>query len=102
MTKKNNKIPGSHTRWGDGQSIGFPGCRIKVLLTKLSMLFESKPVLASMDDCENIEDVLRYSKRHYSGDDFVIIGHPKTITPHVINLLEYFINKHPEIEFKLF
>ena len=55
-----------------------------------------------MDDCLNIEDVLSYSKKYYSGEDFVIIGHPKTFTPHVINLMEDFINKHPEVEFKLF
>lgn len=102
MTKKNNKTPGSQVRWGNGESIGYPGGRVKVLLTKLGMLFQSKPVLASMDECLNIEDVLRYSKRHYFGDDFVIIGHPKTLTPHIINLLEYFIVYHPEIEFKIF
>lgn len=101
MTKKNNKMAGSQVTWGNGRSIGFPGGRIKVLLTKLRMLFESNPIQASMDDCLNIEDVLNYSKKHYYGDDFVIIGHPKTFSPHVINLLEGFIISHKEIEFKL-
>lgn len=101
MTRKNQETPGSQVRWGNGQSIGYPGGKAKVLLTKLGMLFQSKPVLASMDECLNIEDVLSYSKRHFSGDDFVIIGHPKTFTPHIINLLESFIKNHPDIEFKL-
>lgn len=102
MAKKNNEITGSLIRWGDGQSIGLPGGRIKVLFTKLSMLFNSNPIQASMDDCLSIEDVLKYSKRHYTGDDFVIIGHPKTFSPHVINLLEHFIINHSEINFRLF
>ncbi len=102
MTKKNNSIHGSKREWGDGEIIGYPGGKLKVLITKLNLLFNSKPLLASMDEYINLEDVLTYSRRHYAGDDFVIIGHPKTFSPHIINLLEYFITNHSDITFKLF
>ena len=101
MTKKSNRIAGDKTKWGDGQIIGYPGSKVKVLLTKLNLLFNSKPIMASMDDYIYLDDVLQYSKKHYSGDDFIIIGHPKTISPQIINLLEHFIKNHPEFEFKL-
>ena len=101
MTKKSNKIAGDKTKWGDGQIIGYPGSKVKVLLTKINLLFNSKPIMASMDDYIYLDDVLQYSKKHYAGDDFIIIGHPKTISPQIINLLEHFITSHREIEFKL-
>ena len=101
MTKKNRSVPGTKEKWGDGEIIGYPGSKLKVLFTKLNLLFNSKPLMASMDDYIHLDDVLKYAKKHYSGDDFIIIGHPKTFSPHIINLLEHFITNHPEIEFKL-
>lgn len=101
MTKKNNMISGEKAIWGDGEIIGYPGGELKVLFTKIKLLFNSKPLLASMDEYISLENVLNYSKKYYAGDDFIIIGHPKTLSPHIINLLDHFISCHKEIEYKL-
>lgn len=46
--------------------------------------------------------VFLYCKSNYKGDDFVIIGHPKLITPLSIHNLEVFIANHSDIKFSVF
>ena len=61
-----------------------------------------KAIRASIEQSEDLEKVYDYSSKHYQGDDFVIIGHPKAISQFNIEVFERFIGNHPEIEFKLF
>lgn len=88
--------------WGDGKTLGAPGNKFHRLIRKIEMLFEKKAIRASIEQSEDLEKVYSYSCEHYKGDDFVIIGHPKAISPYNIAVLERFILNHPEIEFKLF
>ena len=88
--------------WGDGKALGAPGSKLHKLLRKVEMLFGKKAIRASIEQSEDLEKVYAYSCKHYKGNDFVIIGHPKAISPYNIAVLERFIQNHPEIEFKLF
>lgn len=95
-------IKSSKNKWGDGVGIGYPGNRLQVMLKKVGMFFGQKSIRASIDIGLNLEKVYKYSQKHYNGDDFVIIGHPKAISPFTVATLERFIVNHPEIQFKLF
>lgn len=95
-------IKESKNYWGDGQGLGAPGGRLNKLIRKVQMLFGNKAIRASIEESENLEKVYCYSTEHYQGDDFVIIGHPKNISPFTISVLERFIINHPEIEYKCF
>lgn len=104
-----NKVRGtksvefSSVKWGDGVGMGYKGSKLGILLKRVEMLFGKKCIRASIDgDGSNLEKVLSYCKSHYEGDSFVIIGHPKLITPLSVNNLISFISNHPEIVFKLF
>jgi len=97
-----NDIQSSKTVWGDGKTLGAPGSKMYKLLRKLEMLFGKKAIRASIEQSEDLEKVYVYSSKHYQGDDFVIIGHPKAISQYNIDVLERFIQNHPEIQFKLF
>jgi hypothetical protein len=95
-------ITSSKKRWGDGIGIGHPGNKLQVLIKKAEMLFGKKSIRASIDVGVDLEKVFYYSKKHYIGDDFVIIGHPKAISQFSVDVLERFIISHPEIDFVLF
>ena len=95
-------IQESKVSWGDGKTLGAPGSKLHKLLRKVEMLFGKKAIRASIEQSEDLEKVYAYSSKHYKGNDFVIIGHPKAISPYHIAVLERFIQNHPEIEFKLF
>lgn len=97
-----NDIQESKMVWGDGKTLGAPGSKLHKLLRKVEMLFGKKAIRASIEQSEDLEKVYAYSCKHYKGNDFVIIGHPKAISPYNIAVLERFIQNHPEIEFKLF
>lgn len=97
-----NDIQESKTVWGDGVSLGAPGGKFHKVIRKIEMLFGKKAIRASIEQSEDLEKVYAYSCKHYKGNDFVIIGHPKAISPYNIAVLERFIQNHPEIEFKLF
>lgn len=92
----------SKKKWGDAVGIGYPGGKLNVLKIKLKMLLGTKSICTYIEHDENIEKVYNYSTKKYEGDDFVIIGHPKCLTPYSIEILEIFIKNHPEISFKLF
>lgn len=89
-------------KWGDGQGIGYSGNKCQILLNKIKMLFGKKSIRASIDIGVDLENVYSYSRKHYEGDNFVIIGHPKAISPFAISVLERFVINHPEIEFTVF
>lgn len=95
-------IKESTKNWGDGQGLGAPGGSLHKLIRKVQMIFGNKAIRASIEESENLEKVYGYSIQHYKGDDFVIIGHPKNISPFTISVLERFIVNHPEIRYKLF
>lgn len=92
----------SKIKWGDGVGIGFSGNRFQKLTKQMMKFFSVIPMRACIDECYSFESVYRHSVRHFSDDDFVIMGHPKLISPYSIAILEQFIKCHPEIEFKLF
>lgn len=95
-------INASKKIWGNGTGIGYPGSKLQILLTKLSMLFGNRSICAYIEVGKDIEQVYNYSVKHFPNDDVVMIGHPKVLSPFSIAALELFINKHPEVNFKVF
>lgn len=100
--KEFEDVKSSKLKWGDGVGIGYPGNRILVLNKKIGMFFGKKSIRASIDIGVDLEKVYNYSTSFYKGEDFVIIGHPKALSPFTIDVLEKFIKNHKELEFKLF
>lgn len=93
----------SSSKWGDGQGMGYKGSVVDILLKRSEMLFGNKCIRASIDGHgADLEKVFIYCQTNYKGDDFVIIGHPKLITPLSVNNLESFISNHPDVVFELF
>lgn len=93
----------SSTKWGDGEGMGYKGNRLGILMKKAEMFFGKKCIRASIDGYgADLEKVFLYCKSNYKGDDFVIIGHPKLITPLSIHNLEVFIANHSDIKFSVF
>ena len=101
MKNRLNNIKGSEKRWGDGQGIGYPGNDVQVAITKIKMLFGKKALPASIYEGIDIEEVYLHTKKHIEGNDFVIVGHPKSLSPHLIAIFEQFVVTHPELEYKL-
>lgn len=97
-----DEIIDSRVKWGDGEPIGAPTGKIKLAIRKIEMLLGNKAIRASIEESVNLEKVYNYSKKHYQGQDFVIIGHPKAISPYNIAVLEKFIQNHPEVHFCVF
>lgn len=95
-------IKSAKMKWGDGFGIGYPGNKITILKTKIEMLLGKKSIRASIDIGVDLERVYEYSNFFYKGGDFVIIGHPKALSPFTIDVLEQFILNHKELEFRLF
>lgn len=105
LNKKNqaSSFGYSTSKWGDGKGLGYRGSRVSILLNRFEMLLGKKSIRASIDGFgSELEKVYLYSKTHYKGNDFVIIGHPKLVTPLSIRNLESFINNHKDDEFALF
>lgn len=93
----------SNVKWGDGMGAGYQGSKLSIFKKRFEMFFGNKCIRASVDGgAMDLEKVYDYSKKHYKGDDFIVIGHPKLITPLSIHNLEVFIANHPEIEFTVF
>jgi hypothetical protein len=97
-----SKMMEAQKKWGDGIGIGYPGGKKQMILTNLKMLTGMKSLASYIEFGYYLEEVYAYSKEHYTGNDFVIIGHPKVLAPYTINCLEHFILNHPEVTFKLF
>lgn len=89
-------------KFGDGCAISIPGGAWGKVKHKIGQLFTTKCLRASVEDPKNLERVLSYVKTHYEGDDFVIIGHPKNLSPRSIYIFEQFIIHHPELNFVTF
>ena len=70
-----------------------------ILSSKLKQLLSFKAITANIED-GNVDKVFRRYNKEYG--DFVIIGHPKLISPYTISLFESFIQKHPNIVFSTF
>lgn len=97
-----DNISESRIKWGDGKPIGAPVGRIKQIIRKIEMLLGEKAIRASIEESVNLEKVYHYSRKHYQGEDFVIIGHPKAISQYNIAVLERFIQNHQEVHFSVF
>lgn len=92
----------SSSKWGDGKGMGYKGSTFEILFKRIEMMFGKKCIRASIDGYgSDLEKVLSFCQTHYTGDDFVIIGHPKLITPLSVNNLESFVSNHPEVSFEL-
>lgn len=89
-------------RWGDGYGIGYPGTKLQKMMKQVGRIFSTIPMRACIDECYSFEKVYNYSLKHYIGEDFIIIGHPKLISPKSVALFEGFIKNHSEINYKLF
>lgn len=87
--------------WGDGVGIGYPGNRFQILWAKLAMLLGKRSICAYIEVGNDLEKLYQYYKKHYSNDDFVMIGHPKILSPYAISVLDFFISNHPDIQFEL-
>ena len=99
--KKINGNP-SKTKWGDGVGIGLSNGCLDGLVRNVLKFFTFVPIRASIDECYSFDSVYNYSVKQYHGNDFVIMGHPKLISPYSVTIFENFIKNHPNISFKLF
>ena len=85
---------GTAKKWGDGKSVGTENKNSSWIKSHWHLLVGSVFETASIDSLGNsLKDVYKYSCSHYQGNDFVIIGHPKNITPFSLNNLTAFINE---------
>ena len=95
----------SNKRWNDGKGAGYPGGKMNAIFTRIKKLFSRNVMYASFDgelSCM-LQEVYNYSKMHYTGNDFVILSHPKSFTPASLKNLDLFIaNNIGEAEYKLF
>lgn len=89
----------SKASWGNGTSINEDSSTIG-RLNKVKRLLKHRSVLASIDKYD--ADLLEYVYQKQKDDKcFVIIGHPKNITPYSIGKFEEFVRKHPEIQWDI-
>lgn len=95
-------ITSSKKKWGDGVGIGYPGNKFHIFIHKLLMLIGNKSICTYIEEGVNIEKIYNYSCDHYEGDEFVIIGHPKAMSPFSIDVFEAFLKEHLDIEFRIF
>lgn len=79
--------------WGDGKSVS-PFKTRTPIIKKLLLLLKSSYRVASIDGIKSawLESIFNYNKTLYN--EFVVIGHPKLITPFSLNNLEAFIVKY--------
>lgn len=90
-------------KWGNGIGVAAALSGIEMVKKRVKGLMSKHFVSATIDWplAGHIEMVYRdVKKKGFS--DFVIIGHPKSITPGSISRFESFVNKHPELVFKVF
>lgn len=84
----NNPI---HQKWGDGKAVEANKDRIIKRLTQPTWGY------ATIDEYKSsyLERMFRsYLNKYVENDYFVIIGHPKLITPYSVNQFDYFLNIH--------
>lgn len=92
------------TKWGDGHSVysKVGGSRLDSLIAKIKKLCGKKAISSHIEDGINVEKVYAQMIKKKDWNDFVVIGHPKLLSPYSIHLFDIFLEKHSEIEFKLF
>lgn len=91
--------------WRDGIGIGYPGSKLHKLSILLCKLFHKQQLYATIDGSLSfwLSEIYEYTKKHVKGNDFVIIGHPKAVTPYSISQLVNFIrNYQKQIKFRTF
>ena len=78
---------------------------MNAIFTRMKKMFGKNVMYASFDgelSCM-LQEVYNYSIKHYTGNDFVILSHPKSFTPASLKNLDLFIaNNIGEAEYKLF
>lgn len=90
------------TLWADGKGIGYPGGKRFMIKTNLQKIFKLKTIAAYIESGYYLDEVYEYVVNHYEGDEFVILGHPKGLSPYAIELLEIFIKSHLGLNYKVF
>lgn len=90
------------TVWADGNGIGYPGGSTFMMKTNIKRIFSVKSIAAYIEGAFYLDEVLKYTKSHYKGDDMVILGHPKGLSPINIEWLESFIVAHPDLNYCVF
>lgn len=93
----------SKTIWGDGLSVGVQmgGGILLSFIAKLRLLYGKKAISSHIEDGDNVEKVYHDILKRKDWSDFIIIGHPKLLSPNSIHIFDSFIENHPEIDFKL-
>lgn len=88
----------SPRKWNDGIGVGTSVDIITRIKNNFKRLFTNSPLYASADEplVFFLADVYKYCKKEYCGEDFVIIGHPKSASQRSVAALESFINKYKE------
>lgn len=90
------------TAWADGKGIGYPGGKCFMIKSNIKRIFSLKACAAYMEYGYYLEDVYKYSVNQFEGDDFVILGHPKGLSPTCIESLESFIKSHMDLDYCVF
>lgn len=94
---------GKGKKWGDGKSISKEREKGNWLQLHWRMLFGKTWEIASIDSFGlSLKSVFKYAQQNIKGEDFVIIGHPKNITPYSLSKLEEFISYIGKDSFKTF
>jgi hypothetical protein len=101
--KSSSIDPSMTKKWGDGESVGGVNHRGRFasLLGLLKNATHPSIDVASIDSTgAALERVYQFSKSHYSGEEFVIIGHPKNITRLSLQRFESFVLNHKDDTFE--
>ncbi len=101
--KKRLKDEDKTKKWGDGKGVAVALSRSEKVKTKFRALLSKHIIPASIESpfAGYLEQVYR-SVEAKGYNDFVIIGHPKGLTPWSFECFDKFVANHPEISFKLF
>ena len=85
----------NNSKWGDGRSVRSTGSN-KSIIKRISNLIRISYRVASIDGVQSLwlDDVCKHSAKY--GNEVVIIGHPKLITPLSIMRLSKFIDNNKE------
>lgn len=102
-TKKNISIE-DFQKWGDGKSVGMDNLgSLQRFKAHVKLLFGRGVVPASLDSGGiMLDEVVSKCLHRISGDDVVIIGHPKNLNRLSLLNLEKFINSKGNKAFKVF
>ena len=88
---------GNYKRWGDGVSVVSIYSKWHFLKEKIRNAFSCMPQNASIDTIGSRD--LEESFYRQKGKFFVVISHPKNLSPQSIHDLLHFIDNHPDCHF---